>query len=197
MLYIILFYSHGGVRSCPWGSIICSGPIGHLCTDEWTWDSGGMVIDRRKLKYSEKNISQCHFIHHTSHTDYPRIEPRSVPWETSKTNHLSSDVILVLFTAAVVSNQMCQAVSYEGRKAPFSEFFGFYVIGGFLHPREVDSVWTGFWMIGVKKWHNISERDLWQYKCTAYVQDDESEIQHRCASTGYDRPAKTQDLCLF
>jgi hypothetical protein len=30
---------------------------------------GGMNIDRRKSKNSEKNLSQCHFIRHKSHMD--------------------------------------------------------------------------------------------------------------------------------
>ena len=32
-------------------------------------------IDRVKPKYSEKNLSQCHFVHHKSHTHRPGIEP--------------------------------------------------------------------------------------------------------------------------
>jgi hypothetical protein len=32
-------------------------------------------IDRGKPKYSDKNMSQYHFVHHKSHTDWPGIEP--------------------------------------------------------------------------------------------------------------------------
>jgi hypothetical protein len=38
-------------------------------------------VDRGKPKYSGKNLSQCHFIHHKSHMDWPGIEPRPPRWE--------------------------------------------------------------------------------------------------------------------
>jgi hypothetical protein len=34
-------------------------------------------IDKEKPKYSGKNLSQYHFVHHKSHMDRPGIEPGS------------------------------------------------------------------------------------------------------------------------
>ena len=44
-------------------------------TDERPSLAHCMNADRRKLKYSDKNLPQCHFIHHKSHTNWPGIEP--------------------------------------------------------------------------------------------------------------------------
>jgi hypothetical protein len=39
-------------------------------------------IDRGKPKYSEKILSQCHFVHHKSYVDRPGIEPGPPRWKT-------------------------------------------------------------------------------------------------------------------
>jgi hypothetical protein len=57
-------------------------------------------IYRGKPKYSWKNLSQCHFVHHKSNMDWPGIEPEppqwqpgdepTAPWHGSICNLLSS-----------------------------------------------------------------------------------------------------------
>jgi hypothetical protein len=37
--------------------------------------------DRKKPKYSGKKLSQCYFVHHKSHMDWPGIEPGPPRWE--------------------------------------------------------------------------------------------------------------------
>jgi hypothetical protein len=37
--------------------------------------------DRGKPKYSGKNLSQCHVVHHKCHMDRPGIEPGPPRWE--------------------------------------------------------------------------------------------------------------------
>ena len=51
--------------------------------DHWWNDT-----DREKPKYSEKNLSQFHFLHYKSHIDYPVCEPGH-RYERPATNCLS------------------------------------------------------------------------------------------------------------
>jgi hypothetical protein len=42
--------------------------------NERLWNIGGMILARKKLKYSEKTQSQCQLFPHKPHMDWPGIE---------------------------------------------------------------------------------------------------------------------------
>jgi hypothetical protein len=44
------------------------------------WSTGGMKLTGRKPKYSGKTLSQCHFVYHKYHMDWPRIEAGPPRW---------------------------------------------------------------------------------------------------------------------
>jgi len=51
--------------------------------NEWAYSTGGII-----LKYLVENLSQCHFVYHIFHIDWPGIEP-SLCGERLATNHVS------------------------------------------------------------------------------------------------------------
>jgi hypothetical protein len=51
--------------------------LSFLLVMEHQWNEIGMG----KRKYSGKNLSQCRFVHHKSHMDWPGIEPGPPRWE--------------------------------------------------------------------------------------------------------------------
>jgi hypothetical protein len=70
-------------------------------------------IERGKRKNLGKNMSQCHFVHHKSHMDWPGIEPGPPRWEAAA-NRLSHGTAEWCFTET-------------GRAVPLSCFAGSHV----------------------------------------------------------------------
>jgi hypothetical protein len=57
--------------------------------------------DRGELDYSEKNWSQCPFVHQISHTEWPVTEP-GPPSERPATNHLNHFTALVFIFREII-----------------------------------------------------------------------------------------------
>jgi hypothetical protein len=74
-------YSRSGVRPCLCGTATATGPIVHPSHDmseygtavEWSWQG--------KQKDSNRNLSQCHFVHHKFYMDCSGLEPGPPQWE--------------------------------------------------------------------------------------------------------------------
>jgi hypothetical protein len=69
-------WSDPSVDTCLYASIL---RIPHMI---WVWrERVAWYIDRGKPKNSQKNLSQCHFVHHKSHMDWAGREPGPPRWE--------------------------------------------------------------------------------------------------------------------
>ena len=48
-----------------------------LMADKGIWRVNGMMIDKRKQTYAERNLFQCHSVQHKSEMDYKEILPKT------------------------------------------------------------------------------------------------------------------------
>jgi hypothetical protein len=64
-------------------------PVVHPPDDAWIWREIVELHWQGKQKNSEKNLSQCLFVHHKFHMDWPGHVPRPLQWEANNNNCLS------------------------------------------------------------------------------------------------------------
>jgi hypothetical protein len=64
------------------------------------------MTDMEKPKYWDRNLSQCHFVHHKSHTDRPGIEPWP-PWQKVKDESPVPMARLVVAVIVITGTIIC------------------------------------------------------------------------------------------
>jgi hypothetical protein len=87
LMLLCILYELLCCYSCRWGETMFPN-CGHQRTccsspdDIWVWRATvEWCIDRGKAKNSDRNVSQCHFVHHKSLVDWHRREPDPPRWE--------------------------------------------------------------------------------------------------------------------
>lgn len=63
------------------------------------WSVVWMILLRKRLKYSEYNLSQCHFIHHKFHMGWPGFELCPTQWGLEPTQSWHGPLLLLAFRA--------------------------------------------------------------------------------------------------
>jgi hypothetical protein len=108
-----IFFGEGPRSRC-YGRIAALRLIVQLCDEDDSLFSFFRVMehrwnetDRGKQKYSGKILSQCHFLHHKFHMDWPGIEHGPLRWE-------AGDYRLSHGTAKTVAYLITQTWDFEG-----------------------------------------------------------------------------------
>lgn len=85
-LFIIIYYRSVVRQSL--GTVASNGLTVQAIDNRWVWGICGMVIDRRRLRFSEKNLLHCHFMQYRSHMNNPGLNS-CLHGEMLVTKHLS------------------------------------------------------------------------------------------------------------
>jgi hypothetical protein len=111
---------------------------------EWNWQGKTEVLG------VGKNLSQCHFVHHKSHMDWPGIEPGLLPVECF-TNTTSGVIIVFPFSTeqpqlVILQNTPTVWLSYVSSRSVDEQTTGELVSD--LHLRSRQRCWTRRYRLG-------------------------------------------------
>jgi hypothetical protein len=126
--------------------LLTAATSGHIVHNQMIYEYGERRWnDRVKPKNSQRNLSQCHFVHHKSHMDWPGVNP-GLRCERPATNRLShSTALLGRYTHSLCAPPANRKDRHRRRRPRFGWFCSFKV----TCPRQLQQLVVRFVSLSV------------------------------------------------